>query len=409
MSFQQGLSGLNASAKNLDVIGNNIANSSTIGYKGSGAKFADVFANTSAGSSNNAVGIGTAVSSIAQEFTQGNIEVTSNPLDVAINGNGFYRLSNNGAVTYSRNGQFALDKNGYIVTAAGQNLTGYPASPGGVGVTTATPSNLQVSSADLAPLATTSSTLSVGLDPSESSPTVSPININSTLTYNRSTSMSVYDSLGSQHTLSTYYVKTSANNWDTYAALDGTLINGGVKIGSLAFNTSGTMSAAAQAAAKVNLNMPVTTGAANITMSLDMGQSTQFSSGFTTTPPIQDGYAAGKLSGFAIGKDGTITASYTNGQTRAQGQVALSTFVNPQGLQTLGSNQWAETAASGQPATGAPGTGNLGVLQSGALEASNIDMTAELVDMITAQRVYQANAQTIKTQDSVLQTLVNLR
>lgn len=404
MSFQQGLSGLNASAKNLDVIGNNIANSSTIGFKGSAAQFADVFANTASGSSTTAIGVGTAVSAITQQFTQGNLEVTSNALDVAINGNGFFRLSNNGAITYTRNGQFSMDKNGYIVTSGGQHLTGYPASPSGIGVTAAAPANLQVSSVDLAPSATTSATLQVGLDPSKSVPTVTPFDPSNVLTYNDSTSLSIYDSLGGQHTLSTFFVKTAANNWDVYGRLDNSVIAGG-RIGNMVFNTNGTVSSAPD----ISLNLPVTTGAANIAVTLKIGGSTQFSTGFSTTPPVQDGYAAGKLTGFAIAKEGTITASYSNGQTRAQGQVAISNFVNAQGLQTLGGNQWAETAASGQPATGVPGTSNLGVLQSGALESSAIDLTAELVDLITAQRSYQANAQTIKTQDSVLQTLVNLR
>lgn len=404
MSFQQGLSGLNAAAKNLDVIGNNIANSSTIGFKGSAAQFADVFANTAAGSTSNSVGIGTTVSTIAQAFTQGNIETSSNPLDVAINGEGFFRMSNNGAMTYTRNGQFMLDKNGYIVNATGHNLTGYPAAPGGASITTSTPTNLQVSMTDLAPAATTSAYLQLSMVASEAVPTVSPFNISNSATYNRSTSMSVYDSLGTQHTLSMYFVKSSTNSWDVHGALDNSVISAS-PIGTMAFTSGGV----AASIPPIALNMPVSTGASNIAMTLDLGSSTQYSSDFSTAPPVQDGYPAGKLTGFAIGRDGIISGNYSNGQTRAQGQIALSTFVNPGGLQVLGSNQWAESSESGQPATGTPGAGSLGVLQSGALESSNVDMTAELVDLITAQRVYQANAQTIKTQDSVLQTLVNLR
>jgi flagellar hook protein FlgE len=409
MSFQQGLSGLNAAAKNLDVIGNNIANSSTVGFKGSSAQFADVFANTSAGSSTTAVGIGTSVGKIAQAFTQGNVEVTSNPLDVAISGNGFFRMSNGGAVSYTRNGQFALDKNGYIVNATGMNLTGFPAAAGGTGVTTAAPVNLQISSADLAPKASTAATLQVGLVPGITFPTVSPFTPTDTNTFTDSTSIAVYDSLGAQHTLGVYFARTAAvapsgGNWDVYGALDGNALSTPL-MGSMAFDSNGAM----PVPPSISLNMPIPNGAANIAMTLKLDGSTQFNSKFAPQPPIQDGYATGQLNGYAIGKDGIITASYSNGQTRPQGQIALSTFINPQGLQTLGSNQWAETAASGQPATGAPGSGSLGVLQSGATESSNIDMTAELVNLITAQRVYQANAQTIKTQDSVLQTLVNMR
>ena len=404
MSFQQGLSGLNAAAKNLDVIGNNIANASTKGFKGATAQFADVYANTAAGSTSNAVGIGATVSLIPQSFNQGNIETTSNPLDLAINGEGFYRLSNNGTNTYSRNGQFSLDKSGYIVNATGQNLTGFPAAPDGTGITAAAPTNLQVSSADLAPSPTTTATLQVALKPDDPIPTVVPFNLANNNTYDRTTSMTVYDSLGSPATLTTYFIKTGVNAWDVYGALNNVPI-GAAPIGTMAFNNNGTSSGIPPIA----LNLPVGTGAANIAMTLDLSSSTQFSTDFSTAPPVQNGYGAGKLTGFSVGKDGVIAASYSNGQTRAQGQVVLSTFVNPQGLQVLGNNQWAESAASGQAATGAPGSGSLGVLQSGALESSNVDMSAELVDMITAQRAYQANAQTIKTQDSVLQTLVNLR
>ena len=404
MSFQQGLSGLNAAAKNLDVIGNNIANSSTMGFKGSSTEFSDVFANTSSGSSSNSVGIGTAVGRISQTFTQGNIEVTSNPYDVAITGDGFFRMSNNGAISYTRNGQFSRDKNGYIVNSAGFNLTGFPASPGGSGITTSAPANLQIADTPLAPSATTTAALKVGLVPNATIPTVTPFNPAVTDSYTASTPIAVYDSLGSQHTLSVFFAKSAANTYNVYGARDGTSL-GTTALGTMSFSSSGAMAAPPAIA----LNMPVSTGAANIAMNLDLTGSTQFNTAFSTQSPVQDGYATGQFSGVAIGTDGIITASYSNGQTRAIGQVALSTFVNPGGLQTLGGNQWAETAASGQPATSTPGSGNLGKVQSGALEASNIDMTAELVQLITAQRVYQANAQTIKTQDSVLQTLVNLR
>ncbi len=403
MSFQQGLSGLNAAAKNLDVIGNNIANSTTVGYKGSEVEFADVFANTAGGSSGASVGIGTAVGAIKQTFGQGNIQVTSNPLDLAINGSGFYRMDTNGSVTYTRNGQFALDKNGYIVNAAGQNLTGYPASASG-GVTSATPVPLQVSAADLAPAASTKATAGVTLDSRAGALSSAAFSLSNPTTYQGATSMSVYDSLGNQHILSLYFVKTAANTWDTFAANDGVQVGAG-PISTLGFNSSGALTSGSTAA----LTLPVTTGAAPISLALDLAGTSQFGSAFGVNSLSQDGYGAGKISGYSVGGDGIILGRYTNGQSRAQGQVVLSSFTNPQGLQSLGGNQWAEAPASGPALIGAPSTGNLGALQSGALESSNIDLTAELVDMITAQRVYQANAQTIKTQDSVLQTLVNMR
>jgi flagellar hook protein FlgE len=408
MSFQQGLSGLNASAKNLDVIGNNVSNANTVGFKGSAAQFSDVFANTSAGGGGASVGIGTSVSVVLQNFSQGNIEVTNNPLDLAINGGGFYRMSNNGTISYSRNGQFQLDKNGYIVNSAGQNLTGYPASVNGLSVTTASPSNLKVSNADLAPSATTKSEVGANFDSRNTALSAAAFNMGDPTTYHGATSMSVYDSLGNAHTLGLYFVKSAPNTWQVFAANDGTQIVGGGangQVGSVSFSSSG----AVTSAPTINLSLPVTTGASNIAMTLDLSSSTQFGSTFGVNTLTQDGYTSGKLTGFSVGADGMVSGRYSNGQSRAQGQVVLSTFTNPQGLTPLGSNQWGESSTSGPPLTGAPGTGNLGVLQSGALESANIDITAELVSMITAQRVYQANAQTIKTQDSVLQTLVNLR
>ena len=404
MSFQQGLSGLNSAAKNLDVIGNNISNSATVGFKGSAAQFSDVFANTAAGGGGTSVGIGTTVSAVVQTFAQGNIEVTSNPLDLAINGSGFYRLSNNGTISYTRNGQFQVDKNGYLTSSQGYNLTGYPAAANGIGVTRAAPANLQISNADLAPVATTAATVGANFDSRNTPLTNAGFDLTDPATYHSATSMSAYDSLGNPHTLSLYFVKTAANTWSVFGANDGTQIGAG-PVGSMTFNSSGAIAAAPSIA----LSLPVSTGAATIAMSLDMSGSTQFGSVFGVNSITQDGYTSGKLTGFAIAADGLISGRYSNGQSRAQGQVVLSNFTNPQGLQLLGGNQWAETSDSGVPLTGAPISGNLGALQSGAVESSNVDLTAELVGMITAQRIYQANAQTIKTQDSVLQTLVNLR
>jgi len=406
MSFEQGLSGLNAASKSLDVIGNNVANASTVGFKGARAEFADVYATSLSGGGGTNIGIGTSLSAVAQQFSQGNITVTNNPLDVAINGAGFYRLSTNGTITYSRNGQFSLDKDGFVVNASGQHLTGYPPNASG-GVTTASPTDLQVSAADLPPTLTTKATANVNLDSRATALSSAAFNMSDSTTYQGATSMSVYDSLGNAHSLSMYFVKTAANSWDVYGANDGTQIAGG-PIGQVNFTSSGAIDTTTTTM-PMALTLPVSTGASPITMNLDLSGSTQFGSAFGVNSLTQDGYASGKLTGYNVSPDGTITGRYSNGQTRAQGQIALANFNNPQGLTSLGNNQWAETAASGSALTGAPNSGSLGVLQSGATEDANIDLTAELVNMITAQRVYQANAQTIKTQDSVMQTLVNLR
>ncbi|MDX2218632.1 MAG: flagellar hook protein FlgE [Burkholderiales bacterium] len=406
MGFQQGLSGLNAAARNLDVIGNNVANANTVGFKAGNALFADVYANAVSGSSGMMAGIGTTLAAIQQDHAQGNISVSTNPLDMAINGNGFFRMSQNGAVSYSRNGQFHLDKDGYIVNAQGARLTGYPAGPNGT-VVASTPGDLQVSAADIDPSATTEAGVGLNLDSRKTAITAA-FNLNDPATYHHATSMSVYDSLGNEHTLSMYFVKTAANTWSVFAANDGAQV-GTAAVGTLNFDSSGNINSSTTTL-PFSLSLPLTTGATTpMTVDLDFTGSTQFGSIFGVNELTQDGYASGRLTGFNISGDGTIMGRYSNGQSRAQGQVTLATFTNLHGLQPLGGNLYAESAASGQPIVGVPQSGSLGVLQAGAVEDSNVDLTAELVDMITAQRVYQANAQTIKTQDAVLQTLVNLR
>jgi len=419
MSFNQGLSGLNGAARNLDVIGNNIANTSTVGFKMGRAEFADLYANALTGAVGQQVGIGSRIADIAQQFTQGNITTTNNPLDVAISNNGFFRMDLNGVINYQRNGQFQLDKEGYIVSNTGQNLTGYTAvttDPITGAVTSATGlGKLQLSTADFSPRATGGEAgtadgvnLVANLDATKTVPTAA-FDPAVAASYNHNTSFTVFDSLGNDHTLSLYFRKTAANAWDVHLQFDGSTAVGygitGTNPRALAFNTSGALTTA----------MPLTgvgaapAGAVALDFALDFTDTTQFGSAFGVTAISQNGYASGKLAGFDVGDGGVITGRYTNGQTKPLGLVALASFANPQGLMAIGSNQWAETADSGQALVGEPGSGTLGYLQSGAVEESNVDLTAELVNMIVAQRMYQANAQTIKTQDSILQTLVNLR
>jgi flagellar hook protein FlgE len=407
MSFQQGLSGLNAAAKNLDVIGNNVANSNTAGFKQGVAEFGDVFAASLGGGSGTQVGIGTQITSVSQQFTQGNITVSSNPLDVAINGQGFFRMSNNGAISYTRNGGFGLDKDGYIVSANGQNLTGFQARNGAIvpGVLT----NLQLSSTDLLPKTTTSAGIGANLA-STDAPNLKTLDPKDPTTYNFSTASTLYDTLGQAHTMTLYLNKTAANVWAARVYIDGSDADlpaaPGVPLPSvLTFDSQGVLSTATLPDKSVALP----NGAKDLSIKMDFSQMTQFGSGFGVNSLSQDGYASGKLSGYNIGSDGVILGRYTNGQSQKLGQIALSNFTNPQGLSPLGDSMWAESPKSGIPLTGAPGSASLGALQSAAKEDSNVDLTAELVNMITAQRVYQANAQTIKAQDAVLQTLVNLK
>jgi flagellar hook protein FlgE len=405
MSFQQGLTGLNAASKSLEVIGNNVANASTVGFKQSQAQFADVYASSLTGAGASQIGIGVKVAQVAQQFTQGNITASSNPLDIAINGGGFFRMDDNGSITYARNGQFQLDKSGYIVNANGGKLTGYVADSNGV-LSTGAPAELNINTADLTPKSTTAVSALLNLDSRKSALPSAGFNMNDPATFHDSTSVSVYDSLGNPNTLQTYFVKPAGGAWGVFASTDGTLIG---PIGALNFQGAGSITAATTTL-PIAVPLTVTTGAASpFSVDVDFTGTTQFGSTFSVNTLNQDGFASGRLAGFSTAADGTIVGRYTNGQSATLGQVVLANFTNPNGLQPLGNNVWAETSASGSPLVGAPNSGGLGVLQSSAVEDSNVDLTAELVNMITAQRVYQANAQTIKTQDQVLQTLVNLR
>jgi flagellar hook protein FlgE len=412
MSFQQGLSGLNAASKNLEVIGNNVSNSSTVGFKQSRAEFADVFASSLTGTGASQIGIGTKLANVAQQFTQGNITSTSNSLDIAINGGGFFRMSNNGAVTYSRNGQFQMDKQGYLTDAEGKRLTGYLANTAGV-LSTGAPTDIQINTADLNPVQTTKVSGLFNLDSTKPSLTNAGFSPTNPSTYTSSTSVNVFDSLGNSHVLQSFFVKTGAGAWSVFNTVDGTATypNPGTATqtpnSTLTFPTNGL--SPTQTTLTATSFVPGTGAATPMAVTLDYSGSTQFGSAFSVNSLDQDGNNSGHLAKFNVGKDGTITGSYTNGKSQTLGQLVLVNFANPNGLVQLGGNAWAESSTSGVPVVGTPNTSGLGVLNSSALEDSNVDLTAELVNMITAQRIYQANAQTIKTQDQVMQTLVNLR
>jgi flagellar hook protein FlgE len=416
MSFQQGLSGLNAASKSLDVIGNNIANTGVVGFKASQAQFSDVFASALDGSGNGQIGIGSQVQDIAQQFTQGNISGTNNPLDIAINGKGFFRMSNNGDISYSRNGQFHMDKDGFIVSSDNLRLTGYQIDTAGNLVTTS-PSDMHMDTADTTPRSTTAFVAGVNLDSGQPVKTATFNALNPT-TFNYSSSGTIFDSLGNPHIFSMYFIKTATNTWQVEGTVDGAVTGAGAPIGmtglpqTITFSTSGALlTPAAPVTVSANLSViaPALGAASPLTYTFDMSKSTQFGQKSGITALTQDGYTSGRLTSFNVGKDGIIKGNYSNGQTRVLGQVVLADFINPNGLIPLGRNQWAETPAAGSPLVGTPISGSLGTLQSAAVEDANIDLTAELVNMITAQRAYQANAQTIKTQDAVLQTLINLR
>src|SRR5664279_1030588 len=419
MGFQQGLSGLNASALNLDVIGNNIANANTYGSKDSRAEFADVYANALGGTSN-AIGLGTTLSTVAQQFTQGNITTTNNPLYIAINGAGFFQVSSsNGASSYTRNGQFKVDKLGYIVNDQTQRLLGYPADATGT-VIAGTASPLLMPTAGITPAVTSKITMEMNLDARSgvTLPAAGPvINFSDPTTYNNATSQTVYDAKGQDVALTYYFQKTGTDTWNVYIAANGVplVTAGGNPAPSTTITFPANGGSPTAPVGTVALNIPSVINAAGATsvpingVALSLTGATQYGAQFGVTALTQDGYAPGQFIGAQIDANGVISARYSNGQTKPSGQIELATFRDPQGLQPMGGNAWVQSAASGGPVVGVPGSGNLGVLQAGALEESNVDLTAELVNMITAQRSYQANAQTIKTQDQILQTIVNLR
>ena len=420
MSFQQGLSGLNAASKNLEVIGNNIANSNTFGSKVSRGEFSDVYANALNGSGSSAVGIGTTLSAVSQQFTQGNITATDNPMDLAINGGGFFQVGGpNSPTMYSRNGQFKVDRTGYIVNNDAMRLMGYPADGTGV----IQPGNavaLQLPTAGINPQASSEIEIEMNLDAraAVTAPAVgAAIDFSDPRTYNNATSLTVYDDKGQDVALTYYFQKAATDTWNVFVTANGSPVNGTAALPlattTINFPANGGTPTAPVGAVAFDIPASVNAvGAQTLAITgvqLSLSGATQYGAGFGVTNLSQNGYAPGQLTGISIEGNGIVMARYSNGQNKPAGQIELATFRNPQGLQPQGGNAWARSFASGDPILGVAGEGNLGVLQSGALEESNVDLTAELVSMITAQRVYQANAQTIKTQDQVLQTLVNLR
>ncbi|NMM85401.1 flagellar biosynthesis protein FlgE [Rhodococcus sp. SRB_17] len=421
MGFQQGLSGLNAASKNLDVIGHNIANSGTTGFKASRTEFADVVASTMGAGSGKNAGIGVEVAAVAQQFSQGNLTVTGNSLDVAINGNGFFRLQMpDGSAAYTRAGNFKIDKAGSVVTNGGAQVMGFKVDPAtGVGTSMATPLSFPTGApiqakqtgsikATLNVDARANLAAGVAADPT-ATPPVAAVAATPRSTYG--TSINVYDSQGVATPVNLYFEKSGSNEWKVFDTLDPAVTT---EVGTLTFNEKGEIVPPAKMSLTVTPSSNPNAGAAPpavapFPVDIDLSNVTQFGSKFAVADLTQDGYASGELTSINISNDGMVMASYSNGVTRAEAQVALANFRNPQGLLAVGGNNWVESFESGPSVLGKPGDGTFGGLRSGALEESNVDLTAELVNMMTAQRAYQANAQTIKTQDQVLSTMVNLR
>ncbi|MEN4922870.1 flagellar hook-basal body complex protein [Achromobacter spanius] len=498
MGFGQGLSGLNAAAQNLDVIGNNIANSGTVGFKSSTTSFADVYASSR-------VGLGVKVAAISQRFTVGTVNGGGGEYDIAIDGaKGMFRVTDqSGAVMYTRNGEFLVDKNNFIVNAQGYRMTGYP--PGAVG---ANPVELQLPTANVAPQATSTATTVANLDANAKviytvdTVTTPAVNGSVTLTasgggavtgtytftrnatgdltwvttppdgdygaapnlitidaaspnpggiatgditqvagytnytaavtelgkpfdpklsdsYTNASPMTVFDSLGNSHQVMQYFVKRPAvggtSVYDVYYTMDGQAMAPTTEAGGVwgnpqqfTFNNAGTLTSAPTVTLSFAQPGGTATPADPLSIAVNYTGTTQYGSNYKLVAK-PDGYTSGEFSGINISGDGSLVASYTNGETQVVGTIVLADFANLQGLQPVGNNAWKETAASGQPILGQPGSNGMSTVVGQATESSNVDMSKELVNMIIAQRTYQANSQTIKTQDEIMQVLMNLK
>lgn len=425
MAFDTAVSGILAASADLGIIGNNIANSSTAGFKSSKAEFTDLYAASLLGTPGTAIGQGVALNSVTQDFSQGNIEFTNNSLDMAINGSGFFTLSDGGVATYSRAGAFQLDRDGFIVNASGLQLQGYPTDDEGNLVGELGP--LQLSTALVEPKGTGDASITANLDsrdlPAEAwNPdgaggalngfAVPPV-LPKSDQFNASTSLTVYDGLGNPHVLSIYFAKGAGENtWEARTAIDGVEIGGATAI---PFEANGQLG---EANKPLLLNIAdwqplnangVANGAAAQAFSVDLSSFTQFGASFAVSTVQQDGYTTGQLRGLEIDDTGVLFTRYTNGQSRQQGQIAIASFTNANGLQPVGDTSFVETFSAGSPTITTPGLSGTGLLQSGALEGSNVEITSQLVRMIVAQRNFQANAQMIQTEDAVTQTVINLR
>lgn len=442
MSFNIGLSGLYAANKQLDVTGNNIANVATNGFKSSRAEFQDVYSASKLGVGSKTVGNGVSLAAISQQFGQGDVNNTGNVLDMAIQGQGFFVLSDNGSLSYTRAGAFQTSKDSYVVTSDGLRLQGYAADENGK-ILTSSLTDLKIDTLSQPPKATSLVTQGINLN-SEATPIALPTATppgptfvpTDETTYTKKFSTEIYDTQGNKHTLEQYYRKTDQNTWTMYSLIDGRNPQNPASttplVGTMTFKSGGgintmTGSVAPDDSFSVVNNVftvkgwiPATYNATTGTwgsngsaanpagVRLDMSSTTSYNTDTARLPPTQDGYATGLLSSLSIDSSGVMFASFSNQQSRAIGQVAIASFANEQGLEQQGGTRWKQTFASGSPGIDTPKTGTLGSISSNSLEQSNVNLTQELVELVKAQSNYQANAKTISTQSSIMQTIIQM-
>ncbi|MBF6030195.1 flagellar hook protein FlgE [Pseudomonas sp. P115] len=429
MSFNIGLSGLYAANKQLDVTGNNIANVATTGFKSSRAEFADIYAASKLGTGQNSIGNGVNLAAVSQQFTQGDVNGSGGILDMAIQGGGFFvQKGSDGSLEYTRSGAFRADKDGYITNNTGTSrLQGYAADADGKIIKGAL-TDLQLNLANLPPQASSKVDSTSNLNSSEPSidQTVKAFNPTDTSTFTTQYSTTLYDSQGNAHPMVQYMVKTDSNKWMAYTLIDGRNPDGTTTapVGKLlSFDGAGKLDTITVPPATVsNTTWTIAdwnpgslvdgvwtdNGADSKSIAVNMSNITQYNSASYRNPPVTDGYATGQITGLKIDGSGVLFATFSNQQSKAIGQISLASFNNEQGLQPAGGTTWRETFASGQPGYDTPQAGTLGSIVANSLENSNVNLTNELVDLIKAQSNYQANAKTISTQSTIMQTIIQM-
>jgi flagellar hook protein FlgE len=433
MSFNTAISGLNAAQSELEVIANNIANVNTTGFKKSRAEFGDIYSVGSLGNSGTAIGSGVILQSVSQQFNQGNMNFTSNTLDFGVSGEGFFVLAPNALSTervFTRAGAFGVNSDGFVVNASGQLLQAFPVNADGTVSSTALSSTTPLRLPDSAGTPQQTSLIDLGVNLPANVPGLDPTLFNpaQSNTYTASTSVNIYDSLGDSHIASLYFVKDGTpgvtNQWKLFTVVDNQRVNlddgagGTVPSATIEFDSSGKYQGTTPATIKT---VKLGTDAANtgfingpdpdqqFQVTLNNSLPTQFASPFTVNSLSQDGFAIGRLTGLDVSDTGVVRATYTNGQTSAVGKLALARFPSTGGLSQIGNTSWAQTTESGEALAGEAGTSSFGLIKSGSLELSNVDLTEELVGLITAQRNFQANAKSIETSNAITQAIINIR
>jgi len=439
MSFNIALSGINASQKDLDVTSNNIANVATSGFKESRAEFADVYANSVFSSGKTAVGNGVQTVMVAQQFHQGSMKFTQNALDMGINGEGFFVTSEDQATldrSFTRAGAFKMDSDNFVVTPQGQFLQAYPVDQDGnpAAVSMASTRPLQISTSVGSPTATRQVNMGFNLPSTGSEHNISDFNPDDSSTYTSATSVTVYDSLGESHVAQTFYVKDQAltNTWHTLVYVDDQpidIVNGAVNVAdpsnpnqtipssaTMVFDASGQLDAATipnpgpSPVETVPLTSVLTNGSdVNQTVTFSFNNPTQYAANFEVNALAQDGSTVGKLTSIDVGPDGLVKATYSNGDSQYMGKIAIAKFNNPQGLAQTGDTSWKATQDSGVPLSGEANTGTFGKIISSALEQSNVNLTEQLVNLISSQRNFQANSRALEVDSSLQQTIIQIR